>query len=165
MIAALAAITAAGIVLPHTLRLERVAPVTAVALWLSSLALRAIACLLAVVYALYFLPRTGLFVVLTHWCAHVEVPVSPWELAVEGHGLASFSLFVPGLVLAASLIATCVATVRDVRTARHVVVQHTVGLPEPKRAEHDSFGPVLAAGHLSRVYWREWRNLSPGSGV
>jgi bla regulator protein blaR1 len=128
MIAALAAITAAGIVLPHTLRLERVAPVTAIALWLSSLALRAIACLLAVVYALFFLPRTGLFVVMTHWCAHVEVPVSPWELAVEGHGLASFSLFVPGLVLAASLVATCIATVRDVRAARHVVVKHTVGL-------------------------------------
>ena len=53
MTAALAAITAAGIVLPHALRLQRVSPVTAIVLLLSSLALRAIVCLLAVIYLLF----------------------------------------------------------------------------------------------------------------
>ena len=131
MTAALAAITAAGIVLPHLLRLQRVAPVTAIALWLSSLALRALACLLAAIYLLFFLPRTGLFAALTHWCAHVELPLSSLGLAIEGHGVAALSLYVPGIVLAGSLLAMCVATMRDVRAARHLVAQHVLG-PGPR---------------------------------
>jgi beta-lactamase regulating signal transducer with metallopeptidase domain len=128
MTAALAAITAAGIVLPHALRLQRISPVTAVVLWLSSLALRAIVCLLAVIYLLFFLPRTGLFVALTHWCAHAPLPVSRSELAVEGHGVAALSLYVPGIVLATSLVWLYVATVRDARAARRLVAKHAVGL-------------------------------------
>jgi hypothetical protein len=128
MTAALAAITAAGIVLPHLLRLQRVAPVTAALLWLSSLALRASACLLAVLYLLFFLPGTALFDTLTHWCATVALPVDGTDLSVEGHGVADLILYVPGLVLGASLLAMCVATVRDTRAARHLVAQHAVGL-------------------------------------
>ncbi len=128
MIAALAAITAAGIVLPHALRLQRVAPVTAVVLWLSSLALRAIVCLLAAIYLLFFLPRTGLFVSLAHWCAHVALPVGSSDLSVEGHGVAARSLYVPGIVLAASLLWMCLGSVRDIRAARQLVAQHAVGL-------------------------------------
>jgi hypothetical protein len=88
MTVALAAILAAGIVLPHVLRLQRVAPMTAVVLWLSALALRAIASLLAVVYLLFFLPRTEVFASLTHWCLHAVVPLVTDELGVEGHGWA-----------------------------------------------------------------------------
>src|SRR5919106_2909803 len=115
MTAALAAIIAAGIVLPHTLRLQRVHPITAVVLWLSSLALRAIACLLAAIYLLFFMPATGLFVALTHWCGHVALPVGGSQLAVEGHGLGALSLYVPGIVLASSLLWICVGSVRDAR--------------------------------------------------
>lgn len=128
MTAALAAITAAGIVLPHVLRLQRVAPVTAIVLWLSSLALRGLASLLAVIYLFFFFPGTELFVELTHWCAHVAPPGIRSDLAVEGHGLAALALYVPGIVLAASLVASCVVTVRDARAARHVVARHAVGL-------------------------------------
>ena len=128
MTAALAAIVAAGIVLPHALRLQRVAPITAIVLCLSSLALRAIACLLAVIYLLFFLPRTEPFVALTHWCAHVALPVGGWELAVEGHGVGALSLYAPGIVLAASLAWMCVAGARDARAARHLVAEHAVGL-------------------------------------
>jgi glutaredoxin 3 len=35
----------------------------------------------------------------------------------------------------------------DTPAVEGVQVQHPVGLPEPKRAEDDSFGPVLASGH------------------
>jgi hypothetical protein len=128
MTAALAAIVAAGIVLPHALRLQRVAPGTAIVLWLSSLALRAIVCLLSVIYLLFFLPGTGTFVALTHWCARVTLPVSTSYLAVEGHGVGALSLYVPGVVLAASLLWMCVTTARDARAARHVVARHAVGL-------------------------------------
>jgi Zn-dependent protease with chaperone function len=127
MTPALAAIIAAGILLPHGLRLQRVAPMTAVVVWLSSLALRAIVCVLAVIYLLFFLPGTGLFVALTHWCAHVAAPASGGELAVEGHGVGALTLYVPGIVLAASLLSTCVGSARDARAARHVVVEHAVG--------------------------------------
>jgi hypothetical protein len=128
MTAALAAITAAGIVLPHALYLQRVAPVTATVLWLSSLALRAIVCLLAVIYLLFFLPRTGLFVELAHWCAHVAPPVTGFELAIEGHGVAALALYVPGVVLAGSLLVMSAGTVRDARAARHLVAERALGV-------------------------------------
>jgi hypothetical protein len=131
MTAALAATTAAGIVLPHALRLQRVAPLTAVVLWLSSLALRAIASLLAVIYLLFFLPSTGLFVALTHWCADVAVPISGPVLAVEGHGVGALCLYVPGIVLAASLLWACVRIVSHARAARNLVAEHAVG-PGPR---------------------------------
>jgi Zn-dependent protease with chaperone function len=127
MTAALAAITAAGIVLPHLLRLQRVAPVTAALLWLSSLALRASACLLAVIYLLFFLPGTAFFVTLTHWCARVTMPFGGSDVAIEGHGVADLVLYVPDIVLAASLLAMCAATVRDARAARRLVARHAVG--------------------------------------
>jgi hypothetical protein len=133
MILALAAISAAGIVLPHLLRLQRVAPVTAIVLWLSSLALRALAGLLAVVGLLFFLPRTGLFVAVTHWCARAAVPGSEAELAVEGHGIGALALYVPGIVLAASLVSSCIVTARDARAARHLVADNTVG-PGPRNS-------------------------------
>ena len=127
MTAVLAAIAAAGIVLPHALRLRRVAPVTAIVLWLSSLALRAIVCLLAVVYLFFFLPGTGLFVALTHWCADVALPVSASEVAIEGHGIGARSLYLPGIALASSLLWMCVTSMRDTRAARHLVSRHAVG--------------------------------------
>ena len=132
MTGVLAAIAAAGIVLPHALRLQRVAPVTAIVLWLSSLALRAIVSLLVVIYLFFFLPGTGVFVALTHWCGHVALPVGS-ELAVEGHGIGARALYVPGIVLAASLVWMCVSSVRDTRAARHLVAQHAVG-PGPRNS-------------------------------
>jgi hypothetical protein len=131
MIPALAAISAAGIVLPHLLRLQRVAPVTAIVLWLSSLALRALAGLLAVIGLLFFLPRTGLFVTVTHWCARAAVPGSEAQMAVEGHGIGALALYVPGIALAASLLSSCVVTARHARAARHLVAENAVG-PGPR---------------------------------
>jgi hypothetical protein len=127
MTGSLAAITAAGILLPHALRLHRVPPFTAVALWLSSLALGAFACLLAAVSLVFHLPGTGLFVTLTHWCAHVSLPARESPLALEGHGMAQLALYVPGVVLGASLVWTCVANVRGARAAQHLIAEHAVG--------------------------------------
>jgi len=127
MTAALAAIAAAGIVVPHVLPLRRVGPVTAIVLWLSSFALRAIVSLLAVVYLFFFLPGTRLFVSATHWCANVALPATGSELAVEGHGVGSWFLYVPGVILATSLLWMWFTTVRDVRATRRVVARHAVG--------------------------------------
>jgi Zn-dependent protease with chaperone function len=124
---ALAALVAAGIVLPHLLRLHRVAPVTASVLWLTSLSLRALTGFLAVIFLLLFLPRTDVFESLTHWCLHAVLPGVGEDLNVEGHGIGDLTVFVPGTALAASLLVTCVRTARSARTARRLVDDHVLG--------------------------------------
>jgi len=127
MIVVLAAIVAAGIVLPHVLRLQRVPPVTATVLWLSSLALRALAGVLGVIYLLFFLPGTQLFAALTHWCLHEALPVVAMELHFEGHDLGDLALLLPGVALAVSLLYICIRTARDAHRARDIVEHHVVG--------------------------------------
>jgi Zn-dependent protease with chaperone function len=133
MTALLAAIVAAGIILPHALRLQAVHPVTAIVLWLSSLALRALTGVLAVILLLFFLPGTAAFMALTHWCLDVALPFTADAIHVEGHGLADLALFVPGAALALSLLVACYRTARSARQARHLVEQAVLG-----HGPHDS---------------------------
>ena len=121
MIQALAAVVVTGILLPHVLRLQRVPPATAIALWLSALALRALAAILGAIYALYFLPRTGLFVELSHWCA--TLPLLGHVQHAEGHTVADVALHLPGIALVASLLFASAGTAREVRAARRLVRQ------------------------------------------
>jgi bla regulator protein blaR1 len=125
MILALAAILAAAIALPHVVCLRDAAPVTAITLWLSSLALRALAGALAVIYLLFFLPRTELFDALVHWCLHVAVPV---EVHVEGHALVDIALYVPGIAVVVSLVVTCVATLQAANAARQLLDENALGI-------------------------------------
>ncbi|HEX5857275.1 MAG TPA: M48 family metalloprotease, partial [Microbacterium sp.] len=118
---ALAAIVVAGILIPHVLRLQRVPPTTAIVLWLNGLALRALAAVLAVIYVLYFLPRTALFVDLSHWCA--QMPLLGHRLHAEGHAVAAVALYLPGIALVASLVHDSVRTAREVRATRRLVRQ------------------------------------------
>jgi bla regulator protein blaR1 len=131
MTLALAAILAAGIVFPHVLRLQRAAPISAVVLWLSALALRALATLLAVVYLLFYLPGTDVFASLTHWCVHAALPLVSETLSVEGHGVGDVMLLLPGAALAAWLLAVCLRTARAARTTRRLVEDHILG-PGPR---------------------------------
>jgi hypothetical protein len=127
MIALLAAIVAAGMIIPHALRLQRVDPVTASVLWLSSLALRALTGVLAVILLLFFLPRTQLFRSASHWCVDVVVPVHGGEVDIEGHGLADLALLGPGLALAASVLYMCGRTARSARQARDLIENDALG--------------------------------------
>lgn len=127
MTVALAALVAGGIVLPHVLRLRRVAPVTACLLWMTSLALRALTALVVVVLLLFYLPQTELFQSLTHWCLHTVLPGLASDLAVEGHGIGDLVLFVPGVALGASLLVACARTARGARTARRLLHRHVLG--------------------------------------
>jgi Peptidase family M48 len=138
MTVALAATLAAGILLPHLLHLQRVAPVTATVLWLTSLSLRALTGLLAVTFLLFFLPRTDVFQSLTHWCLHTILPGLAAELNVEGHGIGDLALFLPGIALALSLLLACIRTARGARAARRLVDRHVLG--------HGPGGSVIVSG-------------------
>jgi Zn-dependent protease with chaperone function len=135
---ALAAIVAAGIVVPHLLRLERVPPVTAAVIWLTSLALRALTGLVAVTFLLFVLPRTELFDSLTHWCLHTVFPGLARELNVDGHEIGDLALLVPGIALGLSLLVVGVRTARGARAARRLVDRHVVG--------HGPKGSVIVGG-------------------
>src|SRR5918996_89066 len=52
---------------------------------LRQLARGALAGVLGAVYLLFFLPRTGLFTSLTHWCLHTVAPLVSDGLGIEGH--------------------------------------------------------------------------------
>jgi bla regulator protein blaR1 len=127
MIEALATFAVASMLLPHVLRLQRVHPVTAGVLWLSSLALRAFTGLLAVIMLLFFLPGTQFFAALSHWCLHIALPAIAVELHIEGHGLADLALLVPGLALALSVLYACVRTGRSARQARRLIEESVLG--------------------------------------
>lgn len=127
MMVVLGAIVAAGITLPYALRLQAVRPVTAVVLWLSALALRALTGLLSVILLLFFLPRTDAFMALTHWCLDVSAPFGADGLHVEGHAIADVALLAPGVALAMSLIYAGWGTAQGARQARDLVHQETLG--------------------------------------
>jgi BlaR1 peptidase M56 len=127
MMAPLAAIIAAGIILPHALRLQQAHPVTAVVLWLNSLAQRALMGVLAVILLLFFLPRTSVFMAITHWCLDIGVPFGDRELHVEGHGVADLALLGPGIALAISLLYMCGRTARSAQQARRLVAREALG--------------------------------------
>jgi Zn-dependent protease with chaperone function len=146
----LAAVVAAGIAAPHLLRLQSVTPATAITLWLSSLALRALAGVLGVVYLLFFLPRTDVFAALTHWCLHTAVPWLAAELQVEGHGLGDLVLLVPGATLAGSLVVVCLSTACKAVAARRLVERHVVGLGPRNSLMVGGHDVLLAVAGLAR---------------
>lgn len=123
----LAAVVAAGIVLPHVLRLHRAPPVTAIVLWLSSLALRALTAALAVIYLLFFLPRTHLFEALTPWCVQLPIPLTGSPTQIEGHRVGDLTRLLPGIALALSVLYSCVETGRGARQARRLVERQALG--------------------------------------
>jgi hypothetical protein len=138
MIFALAAIVAAGIALTHLLDLRRVPPVTAILLWLSALALRALASVFAIVYLLWFAPETSVFDVLTHWCWHTFVPLLSGDHGLEGHNVGDVALLLPAIALGASLLWIGVRTARVGRAARGLVGHHALG--------HGPRGSVIVGG-------------------
>jgi len=123
---ALVAILALGIAVPHTLRLRRASPSVAVALWLSSLALRALTGLLVVVYLVLYLPSTAVFQALAHWCWHAVLPLLAAHLGLDGHRIADAATLAPALLLAASLLSVGVGVFRAARSVRRLVKRHAL---------------------------------------
>jgi hypothetical protein len=150
MIAAVAALIAAGILLPHVVHLERIAPVTAASLWACSLALRALAGLFAAIYLVFFLPATELFGALTHWCLHAVIPLIATHLGVSGHGLEDAALIAPGVLLAASLASAAFGVARAARAVRRLLLCATVARGPSDSLIIGGAGVLVAAAGLAR---------------
>ena len=146
----LTAILALGIALPRALRLRRAAPSVAVALWLSSLALRALTGLLVVVYLILYLPSTALFQAVAHWCWHAVLPLLAAHLGLDGHRIADVATLVPALLLAASLLSVGVGVFRAARSVRRLVDSHALRAGPRDSVIVGGEDVVLAAAGLRR---------------
>jgi len=150
MIGTVAAVIAAGILLPHVTRLERVAPLAAAAIWGCSLALRGLVALSIAMYVVFFLPATQLFHAVTQWCLHTAIPLLAADVDVSGHGIGDAAIAVPAVLLAVSVASTSLGIATAARTARRVQ-----GQAAARRGPNDSLivggsGVVVAAAGLAR---------------
>jgi hypothetical protein len=150
MIVAVGAMIAAGILFPHVVRLERVSPITAAAMWACSLGLRALAGVFAAIYVVFFLPATEGFGALTHWCLHAVLPLVATHLGVSGHGLGDAAIVMPGVLLAASLASAAFGIARAARAVRRFVLRTAVARGPSDSLIIGGSGVVVAAAGLAR---------------
>jgi hypothetical protein len=113
--AALASLVLLGIAVPHLVPLDKVRPATAAILWTAALTLRALTVISAALFLLLVLPGTTVFKVLTHWCAHSVLPVIGLHLDVQGHALGAGAILAPPVLIAVSLVAAVLGTLRAAR--------------------------------------------------
>ena len=95
---------AAAITAPHLLPLHNVTPASAAAVWLAALALRALTALGAAIFAFVYLPQTGVYDAVAHWCWHEALPILATHLGLSGHPLIHAAVVLPGLALALSVL-------------------------------------------------------------
>ena len=118
---------ACAIGVPHLLRLDRCEPVTAAAIWLAALALRALAAAYVALWLVFFLPATAVFDMLTHWCWHTVLPVLATHLGLDGHRFGDAATIAPSFVLAASAVSVAFGLTRAARAVRALVQRAALG--------------------------------------
>jgi Peptidase family M48 len=89
---------------PHLLPLDRAAPLTAAAVWVLALTVRALVAVGAAVFVLMYLPQTELFRATGHLCMHEVVPIIAVHLGLSGHAVGDAASLLPTFVLCASLL-------------------------------------------------------------
>lgn len=94
----------AAIVTPHLLPLHKVNPASAAAIWLAALALRALTAVGGAIFVFVYLPQTGLYDAVAHWCWHEALPILATHLGFSGHPLIHAAVLLPGLALAGSVM-------------------------------------------------------------
>ena len=123
----LIALLLGGITLPHLLRLDRSAPMAAAIICTVSLALRALLVIFGVLYLAFFLPTTGVFAQVTHWCWHTVVPLLTAHLGLEGHRVGDAATIVPGLLAMTSLLSVVLGVARGAHAVRRLLARHSLG--------------------------------------
>jgi hypothetical protein len=102
--AGVAVVLSVALTLPHLLSLRSVRPATAALVWLSALAVRALMAIGGAVLAFVYMPQTGVYDAVAHWCWHEIIPVLTAHLGLSGHPVIHAATVLPGLALAASLL-------------------------------------------------------------
>lgn len=94
----------AAIAAPHLLPMHKVDPSSAAAVWLAALALRALTAIGGAIFAFVYLPQTGLYDAVAHWCWNEALPILTTHLGLSGHPLIHAAVLLPGLALAVSVL-------------------------------------------------------------
>lgn len=102
--AAVAVAVPAAVGLPHLLPLHRVKPATAAVVWLAALAIRALVAIGGAIFAFVYMPRTGVYDAVAHWCWHEVLPVVTTHLGLSGHPVIHAAILLPALALAGSVL-------------------------------------------------------------
>lgn len=139
----------AAIATPHLLPLQRVTPIWAAAIWLATLALRALLAVVAAVFFFVHLPQTGLFEVLSHWCLHQLLPLLGTELGISEHPVAHAAGLVPAVVLVSSFIWLLFALIRSWVALAHLLRRAVGEGPGGSTVVHDP-ALLVAATRVGR---------------
>lgn len=109
--AAIGLTLALAVAAPHTLPLRRVTPAVSATLWLCALALRALIAIAISLLVFVYMPRTGVYDAVAHWCWHQALPLVATHLGLSGHPIIHAAIVLPALALAGSLLwVACGAT-------------------------------------------------------
>jgi hypothetical protein len=142
-----ASAAAAAIALPHRLPLSGVPPMLGASVWFLALALRALACVFAAIFVLFFLPATRLFELLTHWCWHAVLPLIDTHLPLDGHKLGDTATLLPGLFLMVSTGSAIWALAHTAHAVHHMMRRRALsGGPMGTMIVPDGHVLVAAAG-------------------
>ncbi len=112
-----------GIALPHFLPLHAVAPRTAVTVWLSALALRALVALAMAAFIFLYVPQTDTFGAVADWCWSLV----SHHLGLSGHPLAHAAVILPALAIAGSLLWVLFGLVRGALALRLLLARRSLG--------------------------------------
>jgi Zn-dependent protease with chaperone function len=150
MTAVAATIILAAIAVPHFLRLERASPPLAITVWMSALVLRALTALFTALFVLLYLPRSGIFQLVSHLCWHTVLPFLATHLGLSGHDLGDAALIAPSFVLAASVLSVLFGVWRAARRVRQLLVRHAIGEGPGESVILNDGDVVVAAAGLRR---------------
>jgi Zn-dependent protease with chaperone function len=112
---------------PHVVRLDRVAPVHAIAIWTSALALRALVTVMAAVLVVFVVPHSRFLESFSHWCWGSELPLVGLQLEFNGHRVGDVATLAPTLIAGGSLIVVAAGVARAARAIRKLVARQAIG--------------------------------------
>lgn len=150
MSVALAGAVAVAIALPHLLRLRRVAPPVAIALWTGALGLRAATGIALVVLVARYLPGSGVLATLTHWCWHTVVPLLSAHVGLSGSSVGYAAAILPATLVAVSFLSAVWAVLRAAGAVRRVLRRRVLGAGPMGSLIVGGAGVRIAAAGLTR---------------
>jgi len=116
-----------AVLAPHLVRLERVAPGYAIAVWSSALAIRALVSVLGAFFVVVVVPHSQLLDAFSHWCWDTLLPLLGIQLELSGHRLGDAATLIPTIVIGTSLLVVVHGTMRAARRIARLVAHHSLG--------------------------------------